>query len=453
MPSVRAWIFIGVAVRALLLALAAPVELQSDEAHYAWLGLGWERFGFLTDSQRFLWPPAYPFLHRLGFGLFEENGVLAVRVLQVLCSAATGWGVAALARRLVNELAAPWAAALWALHLPLAGFCILGWPDSLFLALVLPSLVLLHDAMSCLDQRRLIASGVLLGLASLFKEIGLPLALVLAVWITAHTFRAHRPLTSRMTLTFLLSAFLPLAPWTARNLNHYGSPILSGSTLGENVYQGWNAHDHNFDVLPAVRSLDVEIRPDTGTAPILRVSPSTIWARPGGRDLPSKQAAKLRLGANWAITQPSAFLLTRVTKYAHMFAPVSFPVRHLALGHYGGPLGHGLPARIFLVLATIQSLALLILGSIALSRHLPRQARFWAPDGLFLAQPLLVGMSRLLVPLTPFLFLALAAWLARAQPVRPWSYGALGAGVLVLLLVTDMRPVLWLLQHAWKVSA
>ena len=83
MPSVRAWILIGVALRAALLCLSAPVELQSDEAHYAWLGLGWERFGFLSDSQRFLWPPAYPFLHKIGFQFFQGDGVTAVRALQV----------------------------------------------------------------------------------------------------------------------------------------------------------------------------------------------------------------------------------------------------------------------------------------------------------------------------------------------------------------------------------
>ena len=136
MPSVRAWILIGVTLRATLLALACPVELQSDEAQYALLGLGWERFGFLSDSQRFLWPPAYPYLHKLAFGLFKADGIIAVRALQVLCSAGAGWGIAALTRQLVSERAAPWATAAWALHLPLAGYCFLGWPESLFISLL-----------------------------------------------------------------------------------------------------------------------------------------------------------------------------------------------------------------------------------------------------------------------------------------------------------------------------
>ena len=453
MPSVRAWILIGVAVRALLLVLASPIELQSDEAHYAWLGLGWERFGFLTDSQRFLWPPAYPFLHRLGFSLFEEHGVLAVRVLQVACSAATGWGVAALARRLIHERAAPWATALWAVHLPLAGFCVLGWPDSLCLALLLPSLALLYDAAQDLDTRKLVAAGVLLGVAALFKELSLAIALSLALWLCVHTYRNHRHHTSRATLTFLLAVFLPLAPWTARNLQHYSSPILSGSTLAENIYQGWNAHDRNFDVLPVVRSTGLDPRPDTSSALAFPIDTSTTWDRPGGPDLPARQAAKLHSGAQWVSTHPSDFLLSRVSKAAHVFAPLSFPVRHLALGHYGGPLGHGALARIFLVLATVQSLALLLFAAVALARHAPPHALFWIPVCVLLAQPLLVGMTRLRVPLIPFFLIAIAAGIVRTRPPRSILSGALAVAVLVFLLATDMRPILWLLQHAWEVSA
>ena len=453
MPSIRAWILIGVGLRALLLAAAVPIELQSDEAHYAFLGLSWERFGFLSDSQRYLWPPAYPFLHRLGFSLFQEHGILAVRILQVAASAATGWAIAALAARIIHQRAATWAIALWALHLPLAGYCMLGWPDSLFLSLFLPSLVLLHDAAQSQDQRKLIAAGLLLGLAALFKELGLPLALALAAWLTRHTWRTHRSRSGQTCLTFLLAVFLPLAPWTVRNLHHYGSPILSGSTLAENVYQGWNALGHNFDVLPAVRATGLDPRPDTGTAPILRIDPDLAWPRPGGPDLTTRQRAKLQDGADWALNHPAAFLKTRISNLAHTLAPLSFPVRHLALGHYQGPLASGLPARLFLILAPLQSLALLLLAAYALARHAPPQPPLCLPLALLLAQPLLVGMTRLRLPLTPFLLLALSAWIVRAHPPRSRLAGALALALLGLLFLADRRPILWLLQRAWEVSA
>lgn len=452
MPSVPVWILIGVLLRALLLFLAMPVELQSDEAHYAWLGLGWERFGFLTDSQRFLWPPAYPFLHRVSFGLFQENGVLAVKILQIACSAATGWGVAALTRRLVNDRAAPIAVGLWAVHLPLAGYCALGWPEPLFLSLFIPSLVLLHDATRDDDTLRLIAAGVLLGLAALFKEIGLAIGLLMAAWLLLRSRPGLRLDAARVALTFLFSMLLPLAPWAARNMQHHAAPILSGSTLGENAYQGWNGHDINFDVLPAVRAEGLEPRPDTGSLRALRADPSTAWPRPGGATLPLRQSAKLRQGLEWVTSHPAEFLGTRVAKFAHMLAPLSFPVRHLTLGHYGGPLGRGLPAKTFLALSTLQSLLMLLAAAFALARFAPSSGLFWIPSAVLLAQPLIVGMSRLRVPLIPFLFIAIAALIIRHEPSRARIAGVVALSALVLLMLSDYRPIAWLLQRAWEVA-
>jgi len=449
MPSVRAWIIFGVALRAALLLLSAPLELQSDEAQYAWLGLSWERFGFLSDSQRFLWPPAYPFLHKLAFQLFHEDGVMAVRALQVSCSIATGWATAALAQRFVGERAAPIAAALWALHLPLAGYSALGWPDALFLALFLPALLLLHDAVRDSDQRRLILAGLLFGLTALFKELGLAMALLATTWLTVKLYRDPLRTSIPTLLTFALAVALPLAPWAARNLQHYGSPILSGKTLGENVYQGWNAHDHNFDVLPVVRSSEVNPRPDTNSAAFTQVDAGETWERPGGATLLERNHAKLTGGLRWARDNPGDLLRTRVSKAAHMFAPVSFPVRHLALGHFGGHLGRGIAGRTFLVFATVQSILLIVFGAASLMRRTPTHALFWIPTVALLCQPLLVGMSRLRVPLTPFLIIAIAGALINARTFRSRLPETIAGATACALILVDIRPTLWLLRYAW----
>ncbi|MBJ19101.1 MAG: hypothetical protein CL933_06705 [Deltaproteobacteria bacterium] len=449
MPSVRAWIVIGVALRAALLCLSVPIELQSDEAHYAWLGLGWERFGYLTDSQRFLWPPAYPFLHKLGFQLFEERGVDAVRYLQISASIATGWGTAALAQRLISARAAKLAVALWALHLPLAAFCSLGWPDSLFIALLLPGLVLLHDGASAMDQRKLVAAGLLLGVSALFKEIGLALALLSAVWLAAHLHKTCKENATPASLAFVFALFLPLAPWAARNLEHYGAPILSGKTLGENLYHGWNAHDHNFDVLPAARAQGPEARPDTSSISAFKADAAGSWPRPGGATLVERDSAKSSRGLEWAAAHPLDWARTRVSKAAHMLAPVSFPVRNIALGNYGGALGGGLLGRSFLLLATLQSIILIVFGAAALARNTPRHAVFWIPTCALLAQPLLVGMSRLRIPLTPFFIIAIAGALTTAGSAASRTRGRIAVAAVCLLVLVDHRPILWLLQRAW----
>jgi len=452
MPRASAWILIGVFIRALLLMLSHPAELQSDESHYAWLGLSWERFGYLTDSQRFLWPPAYPFLHRLGFQFFQEDGILAVRALQVCASAATGWGVAALARRLVHERASSLAAALWALHLPLAGYCALGWPEPFFMALLLPALTLLYDGAGRAHQGRLIAAGLLFGLASLFKEIALPIAALCACWLTRDLYRRGVTGALPAALAFTLAAALPMAPWAARNLHHYGEPIPSGVTLGENLYHGWNGNDRNFDSLPVARSLPPAQRPDTSALSPFHPDEETAWPRPGGGSLLEREDAKRRAGLEWATDHPLMWLRSRVAKAAHMFAPISFPVRHIALDRYGGALNGGLPGRTLLLLATLQSAGLLVFAAAALATKAPRSAIFWIPVAALLSQPLLVGMSRLRVPLTPLLFIAVAALLTTSPTARGRMVARIAGVAAIALFFIDYRSTMWVLSQAWSSS-
>jgi hypothetical protein len=132
-----------------------------------------------------------------------------------------------------------------------------------------------------------------------------------------------------------------------------------------------------------------------------------------------------------------------------MFAPVSFPVRNLALGNYGGALGAGLLGKSFLILSTLQSLALVLLGAAALAQKTRRHALFWIPTCVLLAQPLLVGMSRLRIPLTPFLLIAIAGVITTTGAPRSKAAGSFAAAAVCLLILVDHRPVLWLLQRAW----
>jgi hypothetical protein len=449
MPSVRAWILIGVTLRATLLALAFPVELQSDEAQYAFLGLSWERFGFLSDSQRFLWPPAYPYLHKLAFGAFQGDGVLAVRALQVLCSAGTGWAIATITRLLVSDRAAPWATAAWALHLPLAAYCFLGWPESLFITLLFSGLALMLQAERSSDDLKLITSGLLIGVAALFKELGLIIAIALAIRLALRQLKGSYGGLRSPALVFTVAAILPLMPWALRNAQRYDSLILSGSTLGENAYHGLNAKDVNFDALPVLRASGLDPRPDLGGPEWLRGEEDRAWARPGGATLSARQASKLSAGIHWATDDPIEFVTTRPAKFAHTFAPLSFPVRHLALGRIQGALGQGALGRSFLLIATLQSVLVLLFGIYAIARHAPRSSLYWVVTLTLCAQPLLVGMSRLRVPLLPLLFISLAAWHIERKPTRSFALGAIAITGLLSLWAMDSRAIAWLFQYTW----
>ena len=449
MPSVRAWILIGVTLRATLLALAYPVELQSDEAQYALLGLGWERFGFLSDSQRFLWPPAYPYLHKLAFGAFEANGILAVRLLQVLCSAVTGWAIARLTSQLVSERAAPWATAAWALHLPLAGYCLLGWPEPIFIALLFSALALMLQAERTGNHIELTASGLLIGVAALFKELGLIIGIMLAIRLAVKQYKGSQPALRASSLVFIVAAVLPLIPWGLRNIQRYDKLILSGSTLGENAYHGLNARDINFDALPVLRASGLDPRPDLSGPSWLSADKERAWIRPGGATLNARQTSKLSAGLNWVASDPAEFATTRIGKFAHTFAPLSFPVRHLALDRIHGPLGQGALGRSFLFVATLQSALLLLFGIYALVRYAPRSSLYWVVTLTLCAQPLLVGMSRLRVPLLPLLFISLAAWHIERKPTRSFALGAIAITGLLSLWAMDSRAIAWLFQYTW----
>ena len=450
MPSARAWILIGVTLRAILLALAYPVELQSDEAQYALLGLGWERFDFLSDSQRFLWPPAYPYLHKLAFSLFEADGITAVRVFQVLCSAGAGWGIASLTTQLVSERAAPWATAAWALHLPLAGYCLLGWPEPIFIALLFSALALFVEAERTGEHFKLASAGLLLGTAALFKELGLAIAIALTLRLMLRRVCGSQEKLRSASLVFIVAVVLALAPWGIRNLQQHDKLILSGNTLGENAYHGLNSKDINFDTLPVVRASGVTPRPDLSGPEWLRADEENAWSRPGGETLNARQESKLSAGLSWVANNPSEFIRTRVSKFAHTFSPLSFPIRHLALGRIGGPLGDGALGRTFLLISTIQSAALLLLGLYALARHAPRHSVYWLVALTLFAQPLLVGMSRLRTPLLPLLFIALAAWKTAPDPKRGRGLAACLLIALFTLWCFDYKSISWLLKYTWS---
>jgi len=116
---------VGVGVRAALLALASPLDVQSDEANYLLSAALWDRLGVYFDQHRYLWPPGYPWLIAqfvgadgvLGGG---ARGIDQVRWLQVFASAGTGVLVMLFAWRIFSRRAAVVAGALWCVHLPLA---------------------------------------------------------------------------------------------------------------------------------------------------------------------------------------------------------------------------------------------------------------------------------------------------------------------------------------------
>ena len=242
----------GVFLRLCLLWIVGDLDLQSDEANYVYLGIAWNHFGFYFDQHRYLWPPGYSWLMAGSLKLFGDNGMLAVKYLQVFASASIGMTTMLFAIRLFGRRAARIAGWIWVAYLPLAAFTHLLWNETLFSALFLPGLYQIMRLMQSGDDpratRRTILAGLCLAGSLYMKESPQVLVLVLAALLVPFAGGLLEGVR-RATLLLLIVAACIL-PWGMRNLNVYGKFIPLGSSLGENAFQGLNQDYRNFDLIP-----------------------------------------------------------------------------------------------------------------------------------------------------------------------------------------------------------
>ena len=176
------------------------------------------------------------------------------------------------------------------------------------------------------------------------KESALYLAPLLLVPLALQEGRRAGLVATIRAVTLPLLVFVTaLTPWTLRNLEVYGTPRLA-STLGENAYNGLNATHRNFDLIPVNTALQRAGRP------VLQVRAPFRDPREAGRPvaewpraeeiphLPTRLEANRSRGLTFAAEHPGWILRSRLQKWSDLVAPVSFLTRHLALGHYHGPL-------------------------------------------------------------------------------------------------------------------
>lgn len=413
------WVAFGVALRLALLGLAGESELHHDEANYIYLALGWSHFGVLQDAERYLWPPLWPWTLRQALEGFGRHGLWVSKLCLVFTSASVGASVVGLAARLGDKRSGLVAGALWALYLPLAAYTHMGWAEPLFLVFFAPALYLLvaaeQDAGRSAD-RKLLAAGLCVGVALLTKSSALFLLPILIAGLALSRGRGAWREGLRRAALLGLAIAVPLVPWTLRNAEVYGRFVPSGISLGANAFNGLNAHDLNFDVLPLTR------RP--GKAPtLLGLSrpafasrhPDEAW--PTAAEIPNtadRNAEEWRRGLAWVREHPFDFLRTRVKKLADFVAPTSYFVRHLGLRRYPGPLGKPFLRRVgtLWAMAAAALLMFLALPGVRVAWRTGRRGTWvlLACAVYFPATSLLVASSRFRVPWLPVLlvFCALA---------------------------------------------
>ena len=257
----------GVLLRLCLLWTVGDLNLQSDEANYVYLGIAWNHFGFYFDQHRYLWPPGYSWLMARSLGLFGENGMLAVKYLQVFASASIGLTTMLFALRLFGVRAARIAGWIWAAYLPLAAFTHLLWNETLFSALFLPGLYqvmrLMQRGPASGATGRVVAAGLCLAGSLYLKESPQFLVLVLAALMVPFAGGLAEGLRRASLLLLVVAACV--LPWGMRNLNVYGKFMPLGTSLGENAFQGLNEDYRNYDLVPINNERERRGQPATRT--------------------------------------------------------------------------------------------------------------------------------------------------------------------------------------------
>lgn len=302
------WILVAaLAVRLLYVAVADEPPPQDtpdyDEiAHNLLAGEGFVASGNWFGHELRAWrAPLYPFFLAAIYGVHDSH--TAVRLVQVLLGVVTVGLVYRLTRHLAPEAAliAGWVAALYE---PLVACSHEVMSESLFTLLLVAGVGLAVEARHRTNGRWSLGAGLLLGLATLTRPVGL-LALVALVAVhLAERWRDpswHRRLWAPALLT--AGTVLAVLPWTVRNALVFGE-FVPISTHGGFILARSNADD------PAWRQ-------EHGWG----IDPQVFVATPGEVERDRRWRAE---GLQWIADHPGAWVrlvVERALRLLYIFRP------------------------------------------------------------------------------------------------------------------------------------
>jgi len=256
-------------------------------------------------------PPFYPSFLAAIYFLFGHS-YLPVQIIQALLGALTCIFVYLIGLQLGGKRMGMLAGILMALHPQLARYPSELWTENLFIPLLWATLL-------CLLRLRLstwpkslfwgIAVGLLAGLASLTREIGLPLMIIILFveYLLRKKSNNHFGLKKLMLTTSIM--LLVILPWTIRNyilLHHFVPITIVG---GINFYQGNN---------PRANGNFIWILPE-----------GTIWNQPWQTRGSFEYAVSskcISLGIKYALTNPLRSCKLGLTKYWLLWRPPYYKI-------------------------------------------------------------------------------------------------------------------------------
>jgi 4-amino-4-deoxy-L-arabinose transferase-like glycosyltransferase len=355
------------------------------------------------------------------------GGPVAVRIGNLVAGVAVAGLALALGRRVAGEVAGRVAGLLVALYPALVFQDVSLWSESLYGALALGGLVLAIDAVRGAGVRAAVGAGVLLGLATLTREVGALVVVAVVLWAAGR--RSSSAL--RPSLILALAAVVCVLPWSVVVSAREGSPVLVSRTGGQNLFLGnWRFDDPAREASPAA-------------GPAKRARYERLGATQGERE---REASRLA----WAAIrerQPEWVLEKCMSEIPDLLVIEPLAASRLradpeAAGWekrwaYRRPSAR--PVR--LALAGTTTAAWVLLGAaglagLVLAAGLRERPLLWLWIGAHVL-PVIVafGISRFRLPLVPVLAVAAAA--LAVEPRAAWAAagtGRRGAAALALLL-------------------
>jgi len=240
MEKIEAWpraatlgAIVGLALALRLLLLIAMPQLGDpdgmDTANYLHLTRS------LLESGSFaMWAkptayvaPVYPFFLAGVFKIFGEN-LLAVKLIQVLFGVASVALVYFLAARFMRPFVALLAASIIAVHPEIIGITGFIYTETLFIFLLLATLLLFLHAVATKKAVHFVCAGALLGLTTLCRGVTLqwPIFMLAVIMLSS-----QRWLWFRRWAFVVAGMAVTMAPWAIRNYQHFHVflPVATGS--------------------------------------------------------------------------------------------------------------------------------------------------------------------------------------------------------------------------------
>ena len=248
----RLWIAIvvaGFALRALW-ALFVPIFPVSDSSAYdelAWNLASHGTYAWNTGEFTAYWPVGTAFIYSLLFRLFGHD-YAPIAALNVLLGTGTIAMIMALAQRWVSTCAALAAGALFAFWPMQIQFTSIMASELIFNLLALVALWLALEAPFKSMLVRALVVGLVLAVASYVRVQALLVPLILALALIWR----HRTNWRELGIFVAVSAVtmaVCIAPWTIRNANVLGAPVLIASNSGAASWVGNNPQS-NGECMP-----------------------------------------------------------------------------------------------------------------------------------------------------------------------------------------------------------